>query len=1032
MKRFLMFVLVLSVIISPFEVFDINVEAAFVNTNVLKNGDFQEENADVAYARYSSLAETAKNGATGWYAYDASNRGISIVSEDGNATNKVIEYDKVTGNWFGLNQALPVNRLATGNYTVSFKAKNLGPSAKATLLVQLVLLVDDNGTISRHGTPPYRKKSYGFNGDSYNGGNETAQYFDVVGTDWNTITFEADVAPWLSNSSYIEFLNSSATKKVVGMVLEIRPAFRKTDNTPATSVTGANNPDYVATKLYIDDVSVKMPDPLISTVDSSALQNVPFENAVIPVSFNYTDGIYEDSLSGISVKDSAGNTVAHQVERTGSNNEKLNIKMTSLLPNTTYTLSIDKVVSSTPVPNPSSANSAANANEKRYVSMMEAQTYTFTTLDKIVVESKAYDSSTDKATVTFKNNSSFPETYLIAVFEKNSDNKISTPVYYKTATLTNGISTPVEIENVDRLTSNNFEVAYLRQFGGSLDTSFGDTVSMDINFSSTNQTLSFSGNLGTAYAGKTVTAEILVPKTDASVNDVPQSTQGVSENVFLDIAKVTVEANGSVNSAYPIIVSESGTYRIIAKVDDKVFADETKFFSSKVDNDNFIKSIDLYDIDNAGLLAILEKEHRDQKIRYDETYYNMLSDESKLLLCTNLLAKKPFGNIDNFKMHFADETLRMVLLKDKVPSSIKEILAGIYPNESVADITRLLKLDELQLLSVYNDYNGFTDDEKLALCTELANELSLVDNKNIRSAEEYADAFKITVLNNLIKKTLMHKDISAVLNSHTDILTGLNFSGYNGLGLNQSTVNESIKNTPQRSIAKFIQYVNQLITNATPVYASSNNSASFGGGSVSIKAEVPVPPVKLEENKKSYFSDIDSVDWAKDAIETLYERDIISGKGDLIFAPNDFVTREEFIKMIVVAEGIEPINDVSPFEDVSVDSWYSPYVAAAAQNNITKGIGNDLFGSGRNITRQDMFVMCAQLIEDTVLPEKEGIEKFSDSEDVADYAKDIIDKLVKLGIVNGNENGTLNPESTATRAEATVILYNILSFIGGL
>ena len=177
----------------------------------------------------------------------------------------------------------------------------------------------------------------------------------------------------------------------------------------------------------------------------------------------------------------------------------------------------------------------------------------------------------------------------------------------------------------------------------------------------------------------------------------------------------------------------------------------------------------------------------------------------------------------------------------------------------------------------------------------------------------------------------------------------------------------------------------------------------------------------------NYFNDIKEVDWAKDAIETLYERKIISGRGNSIFDPNGFVSREEFIKMVVVAAGITPGgNNNGGFSDVSVDSWYYPYICAAFQNGITKGIGENQFGIGKNIIRQDVFVMCDYLLNNTKTPDKEGIEKFVDSELVSDYAKDTIDKFTKLGIISGNDRGELNPKSDMTRAEAAKILYNIL------
>ena len=42
-----------------------------------------------------------------------------------------------------------------------------------------------------------------------------------------------------------------------------------------------------------------------------------------------------------------------------------------------------------------------------------------------------------------------------------------------------------------------------------------------------------------------------------------------------------------------------------------------------------------------------------------------------------------------------------------------------------------------------------------------------------------------------------------------------------------------------------------------------------------------------------------------------------------------------------------------------------------------------------------------------------------------------VQKLAEAGIVNGMDNGTFAPKSTATRAQAAQILYNLLGGKGG-
>lgn len=1012
MKKLLNIVIITAMIISSCNMFSISVGAEeFVNENVLINGGFEDDEGIQSYISDDKLAGLSENGATGWHAYDSSNAGVKIIPEPGNESNHIISYDKLQGNWYGgIKQALPQNRLATGKYTIKLRAKNAGPSKKASLYIQLVTLKRDNktGIIERHSTAPYRKISYGYDGEK-----ETLSVAEVY-DEWTDIEIDADVAPWLSNTEYIDLLNDDADKTIVAFSLEIRPNF-------GAGTTSRPTGDYEPTLIYIDDVSVNMPEPLIASVDDNYLNEVQYNNANIPVNFNYNDGIYENSLKNICVEDEYGRSVECEAEV--NDKSKVNVKIKSLQPNSTYTLIVDNVISSTPVPDPTK-RPTENAKEHRYVSMMDAQKFEFKTINKIIIDHKDYDSNQKKARITFVNNDLNSESFLIAIFNKNNG-AISSPVYYKTVELAESGNTDVEFNDVE-LTSGDFEVKLLKNFGGTVDTDLADNSKLDIVFSAVNETISYNGQLNDSFAGKKVTVEVIVPNESGALNNFPADSEGTAENIFLDISELTVNADGTFTSE-PISISKSGTYRLIAKVDDKVFADENKYYSSKADNDKFIELIDGAKPNERAdvLLKALEKEHIEQKIRYDETYYNMLGESAKKLLCVNMAKKMPFENIDTFKTVFAEETLRMVLFNETVPENIQGILDKKYKNESSKAIEDLLDLKELSKLSVFGDYSKLNNEEQLDFCNYFAGILKGSDTV-ISAVEQYKSVFSAAMLNNLIGKTLLHKDVSQILSSHTDILDGLKFNLYENLGTEQSYVNEDIKNHPQFTLDKFIEYANLSIEK---YYMDSDdnsggNDRNTGG---KLHANVSASPVKLEQKNNNYFNDIKEVDWAKDAIETLYERKIISGRGNSIFDPNGFVSREEFIKMVVVAAGITPGgNNNGGFSDVSVDSWYYPYICAAFQNGITKGIGENQFGIGKNIIRQDVFVMCDYLLNNTKTPDKEGIEKFVDSELVSDYAKDTIDKFTKLGIISGNDRGELNPKSDMTRAEAAKILYNIL------
>lgn len=74
----------------------------------------------------------------------------------------------------------------------------------------------------------------------------------------------------------------------------------------------------------------------------------------------------------------------------------------------------------------------------------------------------------------------------------------------------------------------------------------------------------------------------------------------------------------------------------------------------------------------------------------------------------------------------------------------------------------------------------------------------------------------------------------------------------------------------------------------------------------------------------------------KKAIERVVELNIMGGRKEGAFQPDEIITKAEFIKTIVTAKGLLPIYDDSklPYKDVSLKAWYAPYVRTALKQNI--------------------------------------------------------------------------------------------------
>lgn len=91
------------------------------------------------------------------------------------------------------------------------------------------------------------------------------------------------------------------------------------------------------------------------------------------------------------------------------------------------------------------------------------------------------------------------------------------------------------------------------------------------------------------------------------------------------------------------------------------------------------------------------------------------------------------------------------------------------------------------------------------------------------------------------------------------------------------------------------------------------------------------------------FTDVDDSHWAKNFIQTAYDRGIIAGFGDGIFAPDQSVTYEQALKMVVCTLGYD---DFAQMIETTSDNWADKYIQEANQLGLTKNVVNAAYGDG--------------------------------------------------------------------------------------
>lgn len=210
--------------------------------------------------------------------------------------------------------------------------------------------------------------------------------------------------------------------------------------------------------------------------------------------------------------------------------------------------------------------------------------------------------------------------------------------------------------------------------------------------------------------------------------------------------------------------------------------------------------------------------------------------------------------------------------------------------------------------------------------------------------------------------------------------------------------------------------------------SGGGSSVSGSGGLASVTnggtTEQPNNPDDTQDTEQ-IFADVASDRWSYPYITALAEQGVVNGY-DGLFHPEDSVTREEFLKMLLSVINISTDSTgQTPFADVQADAWYAPFVAGAYEAGIVQGISADTFGIGQPISRQDMAVMVVRALETAgITLETDGqAVSFADAEQISGYAQSAVVRLSEAGILGGNENGEFLPLNQLSREEAAKVVY---------
>jgi uncharacterized repeat protein (TIGR02543 family) len=176
------------------------------------------------------------------------------------------------------------------------------------------------------------------------------------------------------------------------------------------------------------------------------------------------------------------------------------------------------------------------------------------------------------------------------------------------------------------------------------------------------------------------------------------------------------------------------------------------------------------------------------------------------------------------------------------------------------------------------------------------------------------------------------------------------------------------------------------------------------------------------------FADIAN-HWAKESIDYVVGRGLLSGTTETTFAPDAAMTRG----MLVAALGRLANVDVksyttNSFTDVKTGSALRPFIEWAHKKGVVQDSQNGKFEPERAVTREEVAKIFANYAKVTgyTLPVTRMATTYRDASSIGSAYKEAVTATQQAGILMGSTGNQFNPKSSATRAEVSSMLHRYI------
>ena len=209
--------------------------------------------------------------------------------------------------------------------------------------------------------------------------------------------------------------------------------------------------------------------------------------------------------------------------------------------------------------------------------------------------------------------------------------------------------------------------------------------------------------------------------------------------------------------------------------------------------------------------------------------------------------------------------------------------------------------------------------------------------------------------------------------------------------------------------------------------ASSPNGEPLLLAACEVSGTVAVYQLGSEDLTVLPFTDVNNGDWFLAAVQYVYENDRMAGTSSTTFQPEVNLTRAMAAQVLYNLEGQPAVTGDTTFTDAAAaGDWAVKAITWAEQTGVVAGIGDGLFDPTANVTREEFAQMMYNYAsyKEYDLTLEGDLSQFEDASAISSWAETAMSWANGSGLINGHDDGTIDPQGTTTRAQAASILMN--------